>query len=82
VKLNLDLPETDAGKQKAYKLRHKPTGLYYRPGNGFKGNSNLSKRGKLYSQKPSFSWVRQWRDLDGKVKNGDPEDWEIVVFNA
>jgi hypothetical protein len=33
-----------------YKLRHKPTGLFYQPvrGRWSKDKSNLSKRGKLY----------------------------------
>lgn len=29
-----------------YRLKHKPTGLYYKPLDG--GNSNLSNRGKIY----------------------------------
>ena len=35
---------------KVYKLRHKPTGLFYQPvkGRWAKEKSNLSKRGKLY----------------------------------
>lgn len=36
-----------------YKLRHKPTGLFYQPlkGRWHKDKSNLSKRGKLYETK-------------------------------
>lgn len=39
--------------QTVYKLRHKPTGLFYQPVKGrWNGSkSNLSKRGKLYETK-------------------------------
>lgn len=34
---------------KVYRLKHKPTGLYYQPVRGKYGNqTNLSKRGKVY----------------------------------
>jgi hypothetical protein len=39
---------------KVYRLKHKPTGLFYTPS---KGNGNLSKRGKLYADtKPQIKW--------------------------
>ena len=50
-----------------YRLRHIPTGLYYRPSGEVKfkmGNiqlyikTNLSKKGKVYSSKPSLSWIK------------------------
>ena len=38
---------------KVYKIRHKPTGLFYQPikGRWLDEKSNLSKRGKLYETK-------------------------------
>lgn len=41
-----------------YKLKHKPTGLYFTPS---RGHGNLSKTGKIYSNKPSLEWVKQVR---------------------
>lgn len=41
---------------KIFRLKHKPTGLYYKPNNGKYAStkSNLSKRGKLYIKKQSY----------------------------
>jgi hypothetical protein len=40
---------------KAYRLKHKPTGLFYQPS---RGNGNLSKFGKPYvSTKPKIEWA-------------------------
>jgi hypothetical protein len=36
---------------KIYKLRHKPTGLFYQP-----GERNLSEKGKVYTKKPNKRW--------------------------
>jgi hypothetical protein len=50
---------------KVYRIKHLPTGLYYRPSSevqvkaaGTKRyvKTNLSKKGKLYTQRPSESW--------------------------
>ena len=38
---------------KVYKILHKPTGLFFTP---YKGSSNLSKNGKIYSNIPNFIW--------------------------
>lgn len=39
----------------AYRLKHKPTGLYFKPN---RGTGNLSEKGKLYvSRIPSMEWV-------------------------
>ena len=49
-----------------YRLKHIPSGLYYRPsaelqiqvgGKRHYVKSNLSKKGKIYPQKPSLSWI-------------------------
>lgn len=46
-------PPIEKGKEvNAYKLLHKPTGLYYKPVTRF--DSNLGIKGKLYSRKPSI----------------------------
>lgn len=48
---------------KCYRIRHKPTGLYFCPSREIKcklGNyvkSNLSARGKIYHSKPSLKWL-------------------------
>lgn len=35
-----------------YKIKHKPTGLFYKP-----GTTNLSKQGKTYSKKPTLNLI-------------------------
>jgi hypothetical protein len=37
-----------------YKIKHKPTGLYFKPS---RGKSNLSTKGKLYSMQPNITWI-------------------------
>jgi len=39
---------------KCYRIKHKPTGLYFKPS---KGGSNLSTKGKIYPSKPSLKWA-------------------------
>lgn len=81
-------------KARAWKILHKPTGLYYVP-----GCPNLSKRGKTYSQKPSLKIMHGIRVSDAikhllpmgvvctKNRYGDqylsthPEDFEIVEIS-
>lgn len=50
---------------KCYRIKHLPTGLYYRPSSEVMikcgdrkiyVKTNLSKKGKIYSTKPSESW--------------------------
>jgi len=36
---------------KVYKIKHKPTGLYFTPS---KGHGNLSTKGKIYSMRPQI----------------------------
>jgi hypothetical protein len=38
---------------KLYKIKHKPTGLYFTPS---KGSGTLSTNGKVYNHKPLLSW--------------------------
>lgn len=51
-------------KTKIYKLRHKPTGLFYQP-----GERNLSEKGKTYTKTPSKRWPGYYVELpkDSKV---------------
>lgn len=37
-----------------YKIRHKPTGLFFRPA---KDGPNVSTRGKLYEKRPTLKWL-------------------------
>ena len=39
---------------KVYKIKHKPTGLFFTPS---KGHGNLSKNGKIYPKKPRLEWA-------------------------
>lgn len=39
---------------KVYKIKHKPTGLFFTPS---KGSGNLSKNGKIYPKKPRLEWA-------------------------
>lgn len=74
---NLDLPTTD--QPSTYKMRHTPTGLFYRPNNGFMGlvkkTPNLSKRGKSYKKKPLFDY---FFNESGIKEPFIPEEWEFV----
>jgi hypothetical protein len=45
-----------------YRLRHKPTGLYYKPKRK-SWDGNLSRKGKVYTVKPSLNHVGLWVDL-------------------
>lgn len=70
-------------KTKAYRLRHKPTGLYYTP---LRGHGNLSRTGKIYANKNLIRTPERicvaptirkkiGKDVAGETKK---EDWEIV----
>jgi hypothetical protein len=39
---------------KVWKIKHKPTGLFFTPS---KGLGNFSTNGKLYSKKPKLEWA-------------------------
>lgn len=70
---------------KVYRLKHKPTGLYFKPSR-YGSKSNLSKNGKVYSQIPSMSYVKngyhhplkqKWPKPNYEMRNYIPQDWEI-----
>lgn len=72
---------------KYYKLRHKATGLFYRPVKGY-DKLHLTKTGKTYTIKPRFEWVEAIHTAeDVKLNPYNPsytktqkEDWEIVEY--
>lgn len=71
-----------AGKR--YKLRHKPTGLFYSPASDFRSNyekkPELTRVGKSYKKIPR---IHLFRDREGKVQVFRNEEWETVeVFDA
>ena len=78
-----DLPSSpvpESGKPKKFKLRHKPTGLYWRPNRGFRGIMqkipNVTKRGKTYLKPPTLpkTWITDKQVREYTIA----EDWEVV----
>ncbi len=39
---------------KVYKILHKPTGLFFTPS---RGHGNLSRKGKIYPERPRLEWA-------------------------
>ena len=75
---------------KFYKIRHKPTGLFFKPNNQ---SVNLSKKGKVYENKPGLNRLpKNWRTGYYRITIRDngrrvviyvpPEDFEIVEYNV
>lgn len=80
-----------------YKIRHKSSGLYYKPSKDT--GINLSKKGKVYTKKPSLKAFRGSQVVLGFVvpgrakKLGDDDntviegivnefDWELVGYEV
>ena len=61
-----------------FKLRHKPTGLYYR-NSRYDKTENLSERGEIYHIKPSLAFAHEARHNAIKIPK---EDWEVREFEA
>ena len=64
-----------------YKVRHKATGLYYGPSR----HKNLSKKGKIYSNKNTIisymaGYSHSIRDDQGRSLQVTAEDFELVPF--
>lgn len=59
-----------------YKLRHKPTGLFYRSSR-YSKESNLSERGEIYHTKPPLGYGRYAEHNGQKLCQGD---FEVVSF--
>ena len=66
-----------------WRIKHRQTGLYYGPSRGTR--CNMKKRGKIYTMKPSLSWMQDsYYDTEGNliIMNGKEEDhWELVREN-
>lgn len=65
-----------------WKIRHKPTGLFYCKGQYIKGSkikTNLTVTGKLYCQRPSLLWIKDgYKDTKGVSRKYDRDDFEII----
>lgn len=59
--------------QFVYKVRHKPTGLFFTPSK-YPNNNNLSKRGKIYDRRPTFKSLNLDRILVGRDEARIPGD--------
>lgn len=75
-----------------YKLRHKPTGAFYKPSTSG-APTNFSEAGKVYTKRPSKQVFGQRNCLHAKGGTGARnlrvqdisiklEDWEVVSFTA
>lgn len=79
-----------------YKLKHIPTGLFFKPSK-HRSKWNLSKDGKTYNKKPSAKMcgveksynhpiteksarVRYWENF--QIRRCTPDDWEVVEFKV
>lgn len=71
-----------------YKIRHIPTGLFYKPSKHM-AKSNLSKNGKIYNSKPTLKWLGDIYQHPKPRSEGYPywesrtvilSDWEIVAY--
>ena len=52
-----------------YRIKHKPTGLFYCPVRGFGSRkTNLSKNGKVYTKKPTFAHMTHGFNFSDKLK--------------
>jgi hypothetical protein len=65
-------------------FRHKPTGLYFknRRSSYRSVGSNLSAKGKVYLEVPTFKWISGSYFIGPKgekIGNFKQEDWEIVI---
>lgn len=81
-----------------YKLRHKPTGLFFVPAARCWKKANLSERGKAYVRKPSVKQIGPTyytgkKALKKSHQYGtiyeaaeelpiDPSEWEICVYET
>lgn len=88
AKLKARISELERNMPKTYRIRHKPTGLFYKP-----GCPNLSKKGKKYLRKPSVDGITirladsvmdyvqglAYKEMSGiRWLITEPDDFEIV----
>lgn len=74
-----------------YKIKHGPTGLFYKPGSGVP-KTNLSKRGKVYQQRPTavltyilkcgYYHPKDSHEYNPKVTIPDSSEFEIIEFTG
>lgn len=65
-----------------YRLKHLPTGLYFKPYRT-PWSPNLGKSGKVYSKKPSFSYVEQgFKDTKGIRQKFKADEWIIETYKT
>lgn len=67
---------------KFYKIRHKATGLFFKPAKTYE--ENLSKFGKVYRSKPGF-WCKEIYVRENglrKLVETKKSDWEIIEFET
>lgn len=71
-----------------YKIRHKPTGLFFKPSR-HRSKTNLSKKGKIYERKPSMGWLGfTYHHPAPGTRDGyesrrvEPGEWEIVEYKT
>lgn len=67
----------------AYRIRHRPTGLYFCPSGNSYTKHNLSRNGKLYiNRRPNLGYLGNKVYLDANVLTDVVlEDWEIVTYD-
>lgn len=74
---------------KFYKMRHKPTGLFYKPSK-YHAKWNLSEKGKVYQTKPTVAWLgdvyyhprKTTKGTEYETRKVYKNDWEIVSFEV
>lgn len=66
-----------------YKLKHIPTGLFFKPSAANYKKENLSKIGKVYQKKPSLSYIGRRFYIENKVLvDFVRDDWRIVKYTV
>lgn len=78
-----------------YKLRHKPSGLFFKPTN-YPTKLNLSENGKTYNRRPTLRYLgkqiniaenpkynaRQYGSMEYLTEDVIPDRWEIVKYEV
>ena len=67
---------------KFYLIRHRPSGLFYKPNAKAYDRENLDEHGKVYWKKPRIPRDASSRKLNGGSRKLLEEDFEIWVCEA
>jgi hypothetical protein len=71
---------------KLFKIRHKPSGLFYLPNKQVYKRENLDAYGKVYHLEPSLGRIQDARTRLLNPRGGEQrllrEDFEILVYEA